>query len=82
MINLWAAPLAWWYMQYVIAGSLEVKHPTIWTEEAVVGRVREEKRTKSVAPEAHKVDSLKRRVRRYLGRCGIKNCTPVARSRF
>ena len=32
-----------------------------------------------VAPEGRKVGSLKRRVRRHLGRCEMKNCTPLWR---
>ena len=30
-----------------------------------------------VAPEGPKVGSLKRRVRRHLGRCEVKTCTPL-----
>ena len=32
-----------------------------------------------VAQEGRKVGSLKRRVRRHLGRCEMKNCTPLWR---
>ena len=89
------------FKKNIIEGSLEVKLPTIWTDEKQSReeaerreRVRRkkmqvrEKVGKSrntvffrgfVAPEGWKVGSLKRRVRRHLGRWEMKSCTPLWR---
>ena len=53
----------------VIEGSLEVKLPTIWTDE----------KQRWEAPEGRKVGSLNRRVRSQLARWEMKNCTPLWR---
>ena len=95
----------------MIEGSLEVKLPTIWTDEKQsraeakrrerLEERRSEKRKSQkkedadarkgrkvakhcffrcfVAPEGRKVGSLKRRVRRHLGRWEMKSCTPLWR---
>jgi hypothetical protein len=63
MINLWAAPLAWWYMQYVIAGSLEVKLPTIWTDEAEQGRGREKRKIRRKKSRRERVRRKKMQMR-------------------
>ena len=98
----------------IIEGSLEVKLPTIWTDEKqsraeaerrerleerrVEEKESEERRCRCAkriekvgksrntvffqwfgAPEARKVGSLKRRVRRQLARWEMKNCTPLWR---
>ena len=51
-----------------VEGSLEVKLPTIWRDEKAVSREKSQKR---------KDQSLKRRVRRHLGRWEMKSCTPL-----
>ena len=95
--------------EFLAEGSLEVKLPTIWTDEkhsqeeirtrrksaggkSEIEKVRREKMQvrekvgKSrntvffhcfVVPEGRKVGSLKRRIRRHLGRWDMKKCTPL-----